>query len=154
MGVLAGILSALYWPAIYFDGELLTASLETLLGAALLLTLLRAGQGKAVLPFLGAGVIWGLACITRPNFLALAPVIVLWLFLLTPVMVSQRRRIGRPGATFDRTEPDHTSRDAAQPYGQRRTHPHHLYGRRQSLCRKQSGFHRHKPSDTRNQALP
>ena len=95
VGVLAGILSALYWPAIYFDGELLTASLETLLGAALLLALLRAGQGNGALSFLGVGVIWGLACITRPNFLALAPVIVLWLFLLTPVMVSQRRKIGR-----------------------------------------------------------
>jgi len=95
VGLIAGMISAFYWPAIYFDAELLTASLESLLGAALLLALLRAGRGNGALPFLGVGLIWGLACITRPNFLALAPIIGLWLLFLTPVTVSRVRTLGR-----------------------------------------------------------
>lgn len=95
VGLIAGIFSALYWPAIYFDAELLTASLESLLGVSLLLALLRAGRGDGVWGFLGAGLIWGLASIARPNFLALAPIIGLWLLFLTPVVVSQRRKLAR-----------------------------------------------------------
>ena len=97
VGVGAGLLAAFYWPGIYFDGELLTASLESLLGVALLLALIRAGRSHGTLPFLGAGLIWGLACIARPNFLALAPWIGIWLFFFVPVAVSSSRKWARAG---------------------------------------------------------
>ena len=83
-GLCAGILAALYWPAIYFEGELLTAGLECLLEVTLILTLWRATR-KSSLPLLVlAGAVWGLCAITRPNFLILAPAIVAWLFLALP----------------------------------------------------------------------
>ncbi|MEE3327757.1 MAG: tetratricopeptide repeat protein [Myxococcota bacterium] len=97
VGVLAGLLAAFYWPGIYFDAELLTASLESLLGASLVLMLVYAGRENGIRAFFAAGLIWGLACIARPNFLALAPVILVWLFWLTPVSVSMSRRWARGG---------------------------------------------------------
>ena len=98
VGLVAGLLAALYWPGIYFDGELLTASLECLLAVALVLLLLRAGRSAGIIGFFGAGLIWGLACITRPNFLALAPCILVWLFLFVPVVVSTGQKWARTGA--------------------------------------------------------
>jgi len=83
-GLWAGILAALYWPAIYFDGELLTVGLECLLEVGLLLGLWVATRRNS-LPLLAvAGALWGLCAITRPNFLVLAPALVCWLFIALP----------------------------------------------------------------------
>ncbi len=83
-GLWAGILAAVYWPAIYFDGELLTVGLECLLEVGLLLGL-RVATRRNSLPLLAmAGAIWGLCAITRPNFLVLAPAIIFWLFIALP----------------------------------------------------------------------
>ena len=84
VGVAAGIVAAVYWPAIYFDGELLTVGLECLLEVGLILALMAATSRNS-LPLLAlSGVVWGLSIITRPNFLALAPAIGLWLFIALP----------------------------------------------------------------------
>ena len=83
-GVLAGLLAAVYWPAIYFDGELLTVGLECLLEVALILALLVATRRNSLGLLALAGIGWGLCVITRPNFLALAPAILAWLFIALP----------------------------------------------------------------------
>ena len=80
-GVLAGLLAAVYWPLIHFDGELLTVGLENLLNVAFLLVLLAARKRRSsVLTFL-AGALFGLSAITRPNVLVFAPVLMIWFFL-------------------------------------------------------------------------
>ena len=92
-GLLAGLLAAVYWPAIYFDAELLTVGLECCLEVGLLLALLWAAR-KGTLPrFILAGVVWGLLAITRPNFLALAPGILVWLWLAALPRQRVRRKL-------------------------------------------------------------
>ena len=81
LGALAGLFAAFYWPAIYFDAELLTVSLECMLAVALLVTLIRTQAEPKPLLYLTTGLIWGLASITRPNFLALAPLVFIWIFV-------------------------------------------------------------------------
>ena len=83
-GLFAGLLAAAYWPAIYFDGELLTVGLECLLEVCLLLALLSATRRNSMGVLALAGVAWGLCALARPNFLALAPALVAWLFIALP----------------------------------------------------------------------
>jgi len=84
VGVLAGLVAAVYWPFIYFDAELLSTGLELFLDVALLLLLLRAGRGGSLPLFLLSGLVWGLSAITRPNILAFAPAIVAWFWITGP----------------------------------------------------------------------
>ncbi|MGD8451612.1 MAG: tetratricopeptide repeat protein [Phycisphaerae bacterium] len=95
VGLIAGLLAALYWPQIYFDGQLLTVGLEVFLGTALLLVLIEAVR-RGSLGLCGlAGIVWGLAAITRPNFLVAAPVIAIWLWVGAPLA---RRRMHKLAA--------------------------------------------------------
>ena len=75
-GAVAGVLLAIYPPAIFFDGLLEKSTLVGVLTAALLF-LLSAGRwrGQAFL----AGVVLGLLSLTRENALVLALPVVLWL---------------------------------------------------------------------------
>lgn len=84
VGVVAGVIAALYGPFIYFEGELLLPVLEALFAAAALLSLSWAlpsgGQSGARpgawwLPWLLAGLCTGLFAVTRPNILAFVPVL-------------------------------------------------------------------------------
>jgi len=81
VGVTAGLIAALYWPLIYFDSQLLTVGLEIFLDLALLLMLHAARRGTSSLLLGVSGCVWGLSAITRPNVLAIAPVILLWFWL-------------------------------------------------------------------------
>lgn len=81
-GLLAGLIAAFYWPFIHFDGLLLTVGLETFLGVLLLWLLQRAVERGSWLLFLLGGVVWGLAAITRPTILALAPALVWWVWAM------------------------------------------------------------------------
>lgn len=80
-GLLAGLIAAFYWPFIYFDTELLTVGLEVLLDVGFLYLLLRAAQQDSPPLFLFGGVVWGLSAITRPNVLAFAPGVFVWLWI-------------------------------------------------------------------------
>jgi tetratricopeptide (TPR) repeat protein len=92
-GVLAGLMAAALATSVYYEAELLLVVLETFLGLLaldLLLDAAESGQrrrtlGRALL----AGLVLGLAAITRPNFLVAAPLF--GLFLLVRL-----RRLGRP----------------------------------------------------------
>jgi tetratricopeptide (TPR) repeat protein/4-amino-4-deoxy-L-arabinose transferase-like glycosyltransferase len=91
-GLAAGLLAAIYWPAIYFDAELLTVGLECFLEVALVLALVVATDRNSLRRLVLAGAIWGLAIIARPNFLALAPAIAAWLFIALPGARFGRRK--------------------------------------------------------------
>jgi 4-amino-4-deoxy-L-arabinose transferase-like glycosyltransferase len=80
-GVIAGLLAAVYWPFVVFDAQLLTVGLELFLNLLLLILLLHAARGRSRASFFVSGIVLGLAALTRPNTLALAPGIALWLWL-------------------------------------------------------------------------
>lgn len=76
-GIAAGLGLALYGPAIYFDGELLPASLAVLFPLLLFLCL---PETETRWPsWLGVGVILGLGAILVPTILSLIPCLGLWL---------------------------------------------------------------------------
>ena len=82
VGLLAGLIAALYWPMIFFDNQLQTASLEVLLDVLMMLLFVRGAQKGSWPLFLAAGLAWGLSAITRANILIIAPalLIALWLW--------------------------------------------------------------------------
>jgi len=89
VGAVAGFAAATYWMLIYFDGELLIASLIVFLDLALLLLLVRAGQKPTLLRYGLAGILLGLSAIARPNILLFAPAVVVW------ILVQHRRVLPR-----------------------------------------------------------
>ncbi len=81
-GFLAGLFLAFYWLAVYFEGELLIVSLLVLLTVAFLYLFVKATEasepsGRA-LSWLAGGLLLGLACAARPNFLFFAPIATIW----------------------------------------------------------------------------
>ena len=81
VGLIAGLIMAFYAPIIYFDGELLTPTIQTFFNSCALLILLRAMDKKSMLLFCIAGLVIGLSTIIRPDgaFFLLAAVI--WIII-------------------------------------------------------------------------
>ncbi len=81
-GALAGAIAALLWAvyplSIFYDTELLVASIQTPLNLAAVLLLLRAESTGARRHWLAAGVLLGLSILARPNTLLLAVLVVPW----------------------------------------------------------------------------
>jgi 4-amino-4-deoxy-L-arabinose transferase-like glycosyltransferase/Tfp pilus assembly protein PilF len=77
----AGVLAAVYLPAIYFEGLVLkTALVGFLVSLALwLLSLALAGRGRWL--WFAAGLTLGLACLTRGNLVLFLPALALWLLM-------------------------------------------------------------------------
>ena len=102
LGAIAGVLLALYPPAIFLDGLLEKSALVTFLTAALLLALaVRRSTGRDLL----AGITLGLLTLTRENALALAVPILLWLIYgerarSAEAVTLQRRSSWRSATTF------------------------------------------------------
>ncbi len=69
VGLAAGLAAALCGPLIYFDGEILPASLATLLGLSGLLLLLGALRRGTPASFIPAGLLYGLAALAVPTVL-------------------------------------------------------------------------------------
>lgn len=80
-GVLAGVLLALYAPAVFTESLIQKEALAVALAAALLLSLALAGRREPVWPWLAAGVALGALSLLRENALLLAPVLAGWLLL-------------------------------------------------------------------------
>ena len=78
-GLLAALLAAFYSVLIYFEGEILIASILPLLATLILLAILRADRSGAVFPSLLAGAALGLFAIARPNILLFLPPAMIWL---------------------------------------------------------------------------
>jgi hypothetical protein len=89
-GLMAGLLAAIYGPAIFYTGIFLSTTLEVFLAVAILLAITAARKRPTPLRWLGAGMVAGLGCLARPNFLL--GVVVLWSLL--PTML--RRPDGHP----------------------------------------------------------
>ncbi len=87
VGWWAGILLALYPPAIFFDGILQKASLDLLLMAALLWVAAAAQRRPSSAIFAGAGLLLGAMILNRENAAALVPVLLIW-------VLASSRRIG------------------------------------------------------------
>ena len=81
VGWIAGVVCALYAPLVYFENELLIPPLAIVLFLSMWLLLAAALERPAWPRWLGAGVLLGLCAITRPTFLALAPLVALWTLL-------------------------------------------------------------------------
>ena len=75
----AAVATILCGPLIFFDGELLPASLATFLNLVSLALLWRVLQRPSGTGFLGAGLVFGLAALTVPTVLTFAPVAAAWI---------------------------------------------------------------------------
>lgn len=91
VGVAAGLGLALYAPAVYFDGLIQKAALDSFLLSWLLLVLSGAATPLGVGRAAGAGALVGLLALSRENALVLAPVVALWLATLPGVTSLARR---------------------------------------------------------------
>lgn len=78
VGVVAGVMMALYPPGIYFDGILQKTSLGFFLMASLLVTLCSCTKRPRWWPWLAAGALVGLLSLTRENAMVLGPLIIVW----------------------------------------------------------------------------
>jgi len=84
VGLIAGVMAALYGPLIYLDGEFLVETLFLPLVAAALLLLMRAREAVndasgGLHRWAAAGVVAGMATIVRPNLLLVAVGMVAWI---------------------------------------------------------------------------
>ncbi len=78
-GIAAGVLLALYPPALFFDGIVQKTSLGLALTSGLLLGLARFQLGRRLPTALGAGALLGVLALTRENALIWLPVVPLWM---------------------------------------------------------------------------
>jgi len=92
-GWVAGGMAALYWPFIYFEGELLFPFLLNVLNLTAFLALLINLQRPRLTTVAVAGVAMGLSAITRPNILLFFPLLFAWVWFTT-----RRRRGTRTAA--------------------------------------------------------
>ncbi len=95
----------MYWPFVVFDAQLLTVGLELFLNILLLILLLHAARGRSRVSFFVSGIVLGLAALTRPNTLALAPGIALWLWLVAKWQGVGLLRPARGSAAKERVAP-------------------------------------------------
>jgi len=81
-GLAAAAIAAVYAPFIYYDGLLLTESLQTLLITAHLYVLVTGFRRRELQYWVAAGMLFGLSVITRASIIAFLPaVFVVWFFL-------------------------------------------------------------------------
>jgi Flp pilus assembly protein TadD len=80
-GLIAGLLIAVYGPAVFFDGLIQKSSLDLLFIAAVLCALGWFTHRPGWTWLVGAGVATGLLCVNRENARVLIPVIAGWLLL-------------------------------------------------------------------------
>ncbi len=78
VGWLAGLILALYPPAIFFDGIVQKATLDLLLMTALLWTLGTAGEQPRWTSFAASGLLLGALILNRENAVVLVPVVLAW----------------------------------------------------------------------------
>jgi 4-amino-4-deoxy-L-arabinose transferase-like glycosyltransferase len=68
-GLTAGLLAAAYGPAIFYTGIFLSTTLETFLAVAILLAVTAARARPTIGRWFGSGIVAGLGCLARPNFM-------------------------------------------------------------------------------------
>lgn len=78
-GLVAGFITAIYGPLIFFESELLAAGWAAFFSVLLLLLFLAARDAPSARRLLGLGIAAGLALITRPTFLPFVGAAAIWL---------------------------------------------------------------------------
>jgi tetratricopeptide (TPR) repeat protein len=81
VALLAALSACFYGMFLYFDAMFLTTYLEVFFCLVAVLLTIRWTKTKSNLHLIIAGLFWGLASITRPNFLIFVPVFALYVFL-------------------------------------------------------------------------
>jgi len=81
IGLIAGIIHALYPIAVYFESELLVDNLFAMLMELSFWLLLISADKKQMKYFILTGLVIGLAAVTRPVILALTPLYLIWIFI-------------------------------------------------------------------------
>jgi len=99
VGITAGIMVALYGPAVYYDGIVQKASLAGFLTCALFAAIAWCMTSRASMPAGLVGLLLGLLSITRENALAWIAVLAAW-FLLTRKVEDRRSAGWRPAVAF------------------------------------------------------
>jgi len=100
--LIGGLLAAAYGTAVFYTGIFLSTTLEVFLAVAILLGITAARARPTVPRWLAAGIVTGLGCLARPNFLLPA----LLLGALLPLLIRRPgggpnwATIGRAGAAF------------------------------------------------------
>jgi Tfp pilus assembly protein PilF len=93
VGMISALLTALWGPLIFYDGQLLPTSFAIFLNLLALHLLVRAHQEGGQRPWLLGGLVLGLSATTRPTVLLFATVVIMW----------GLARALRSGAAQDRT---------------------------------------------------
>jgi 4-amino-4-deoxy-L-arabinose transferase-like glycosyltransferase len=78
----AGLLTALYWPIIFFEGELLIVTTLLFFNTLFILLFIKSIKRDDSRLLLAAGVVLGLAALTRPSVLVFIPAIPIVFFFL------------------------------------------------------------------------
>ena len=81
--ILSGLLAALNWVLIYHEDDLLLDWLLVSFSLAIIWSLMTSVEKPRMRGFFVSGIVLGLACITRPNYLAFWPVILIWLLIIS-----------------------------------------------------------------------
>lgn len=81
MGLLAGVIVALYGPIIFFECELLATSWASIWSVVLILLLLRAAGNKSIWIYLAVGICGGIGTVTRATFLPFFAASCIWLLI-------------------------------------------------------------------------
>jgi tetratricopeptide (TPR) repeat protein len=82
IGVLSALLACFYGMLLYFDSMLLTTYLEVFFCLLAMFILLKWLKNRATSKIILSGVFWGLASITRPNFLIFIPIFAIYVFII------------------------------------------------------------------------
>jgi tetratricopeptide (TPR) repeat protein len=93
VGIIAGLISCFWGPAIFFDGLLLKTSLEVFLGCASLLLLIIAKDKKQNSFWLIPGIVMGLSTLAKDTTLVLIPLVVVWMYLSRASLVKPLKSI-------------------------------------------------------------
>lgn len=97
VGLVAAAMLALFPPAIYYDGIIQKAALDTLLLCAMLALMATYRERLTIGHAFGIGVSLGLLTLTRENAMLWTPIPLLWIFLATAAMPLSSRLL-RPAA--------------------------------------------------------
>jgi len=92
-GALAGVLLAIYPPAIFLDGLLEKSAAVTFFTAALIATLAAPSERMSLRRAVAAGVLLALLALTRENALLLAAPVALWIFFAPRAEASHLRSV-------------------------------------------------------------
>jgi len=90
IGYLAGIVMAIYPPFVRFPQTLFSETLYLAILAVSMLALIRARSRPEILPWISAGILFGLAALTREMTLVMPAVVALWLWFAKRSMSGQQ----------------------------------------------------------------